>query len=41
MAARSTARGTAAAIGLFLLFAGLVGGGVLYVVANQRPSQAV
>lgn len=41
MAARSTARGTAAAIGLFLLFAGLVGGGVLYIVSNQRPSQAV
>lgn len=41
MAARSKGRGTAAAIGLFLLFAGLVGGGVLYVVSSQRPAQAV
>lgn len=41
MAARSKGRGAAAAIGLFLLFAGLVGGGVLYVVSRQRPSQAV
>ncbi|MEO6652680.1 MAG: hypothetical protein ABIP17_08500 [Ilumatobacteraceae bacterium] len=41
MAARSRARGTVAAVGLFLLFAGLVGGGVLYVVSQQRPSDSV
>ncbi len=41
MAVRSKGRGTAAAIGLFILFAGLVGGGVLYVVSQNRPSQTV
>lgn len=41
MAERSRGRGVAAAVGFFLLFAGLVGGGVLYIVALRRPSQAV
>ncbi len=41
MAVRSKGRGTAAAIGLFILFAGLVGGGVLYVVSQNRPSETV
>lgn len=41
MAVKSRGRGTAAAFGMFLLLAGLVGGGVLYVVAQQRPGQAV
>ena len=41
MGVRSQGRGTAAAVGLFLLFAGLVGGGVLYVVAERRPAQSV
>lgn len=41
MGVRSKGRGTAAAIGLFILFAGLVGGGVLYVVSQQRPSRTV
>lgn len=41
MGVRSRGRGTAAALGLFLLLAGLVGGGVLYVVAERRPAQSV
>lgn len=41
MAVKSKGRGAAAAVGLFLLFAGLVGGGVLYVVAQRRPGQVV
>lgn len=41
MARKSTGRGVVAALGFFLVFAGLVGGGVLYVVAQQRPGQAV
>ena len=41
MGVRSKGRGTVAAIGLFVLFAGLVGGGVLYVVSQQRPSRTV
>jgi hypothetical protein len=41
MAVKSKGRGTVAAFGLFLLFAGLVGGGVLYVVAQRRPGQVV
>jgi len=41
MGVKSQGRGTAAALGLFLLFAGLVGGGVLYVVAQRRPAQSV
>lgn len=41
MAVRSRGRGVAAAVGLFLLFAGLVGGGVLYIVALRRPGQAI
>jgi len=41
MAVKSQGRGVAAAFGLFLLFAGLVGGGVLYVVAERRPAQSV
>lgn len=41
MAVKSRGRGLAAAIGLFLLFAGLVGGAVVYVVAERRPAQTV
>lgn len=41
MGVKSQGRGTVAALGLFLLFAGLVGGGVLYVVAQRRPAQSV
>ena len=41
MAVQSRGRGTVAALGLFLLFAGLVGGGVLYIVAQRRPAQTV
>lgn len=41
MAVKARGRGAAAAIGLFLLLAGLVGGGVLYVLATQRPERAV
>lgn len=41
MAVKARGRGAAAAIGLFLLLAGLVGGGVLYLVALQRPERAV
>jgi hypothetical protein len=41
MAVKSRGRGLAAALGLFLLFAGLVGGGVLYIVAQRRPAQTV
>jgi hypothetical protein len=41
MGVKSQGRGAAAALGLFLLFAGLVGGGVLYFVAQQRPGQSV
>ncbi len=41
MSVKSQGRGLAAALGLFLLFAGLVGGGVLYVVAERRPAQSV
>ena len=37
MAVKSRGRGTAAALGLFCLFVGLVGGAVLYVVAERRP----
>ncbi len=41
MAVKSRGRGAAAALGLFCLFAGLVGGAVLYVVAQRRPAQTV
>ena len=41
MGVKSQGRGVAAALGLFLLFAGLVGAGVLYVVAERRPAQSV
>lgn len=41
MARKSTGRSVVAALGFFLFFAGLVGGGVLYIVAQQRPGQAV
>lgn len=41
MAVTSRGRGTAAAIGLFCLFVGLVGGAVLYVVAERRPATNV
>jgi hypothetical protein len=41
MAVKSRGRGLVAALGLFLLFAGLVGGGVLYIVAERRPAQTV
>lgn len=41
MAVKSRGRGSAAALGLFLLLAGLVGGGVLYIVAQRRPAQTV
>lgn len=41
MAVRSRGRGAAAALGLFCLFVGLVGGAVLYIVAERRPAQTV
>ena len=41
MARKSKGRGTAAAFGMLLLFAGLVGGGVLYMRSVSRPSAAV
>lgn len=41
MAVKSRGRGTVATLGLFCLFAGLVGGAVLYVVAQRRPAQTV
>lgn len=41
MGVKSQGRGAAATLGLFLLFAGLVGGGVLYFVAQRRPAQSV
>lgn len=41
MAVKSRGRGAAAAVGLFCLLAGLVGGAVLYVVAQRRPAQTV
>lgn len=41
MGVKSQGRGAVAALGLFLLFAGLVGGGVLYVVSERRPAQSV
>lgn len=41
MARKSKGRGTAAAFGLLFLFAGLVGGGVLFVLSQRRPAQAV
>jgi hypothetical protein len=41
MGIKSRGRGTAAAFGLLLLFAGLIGGGVLYVLSVRRPTQAV
>ncbi|NNE12626.1 MAG: hypothetical protein HKN41_10345 [Ilumatobacter sp.] len=41
MSVRSRGRGVAAAFGLFVLLAGLIAGGVLYIVAEQRPGRAV
>jgi hypothetical protein len=41
MAVTSRGRGLAAALGLFCLFVGLVGGAVLYLVAQRRPAQTV
>ena len=41
MGVKSKGRGTAAAFGLLLLFAGLVGGAVLYISSELRPGQAV
>ncbi|MDJ0769832.1 MAG: hypothetical protein QNJ12_13605 [Ilumatobacter sp.] len=41
MVTKSRGRGTAAAIGLLLLFAGLIGGAVLFVLSVRRPTQAV
>jgi hypothetical protein len=41
MAIKSKGRGTAAAFGLLLLFAGLVGGAVLYMLSVRRPADAV
>lgn len=38
---RSRGRGTAAAFGFLLLVAGLIGAGVLFFLATQRPSTAV
>ena len=40
MAVKSRGRGTVAALGLFMLLAGLVGGGVLYIVA-QAPTRPI
>lgn len=41
MAIQSKGRGTAAAFGLLLLVAGLVGGGLLYAESVRRPTQVV
>ena len=41
MRRKSRGRGTAATFGLLLLFAGLVGGGVLYVMSVNRPGDMV
>ena len=41
MGVRSRGRGAVAALGLFCLFVGLVGGAVLYIVAERRPAQTV
>ncbi len=41
MGIKSKGRGTAAAFGLLLLFAGLVGGGVLYFLSVRHPGQAI
>ncbi len=41
MARKSKGRGTAAAFGLLLLFAGLVGGGVLFASSVRRPTQTI
>jgi len=41
MARKSKGRGTAAAFGLLLLFAGVVGGAVLFAMSVRRPTQAV
>ena len=41
MAVKSRGRGTVAALWLLCLFVGLVGGAVLYLVAERRPTQAV
>ncbi len=41
MARKSKGRGTAAAFGMLLLLAGLVGGGVLFALSIRRPTQAV
>lgn len=41
MARKSKGRGTAAAFGLLLLFAGLIGGAVLYMLSVRRPSEVV
>ena len=41
MARQSRGRGTAAAFGMLLLLAGLVGGGLLFVQSQRRPTQAV
>lgn len=41
MAIKSKGRGTAATVGLLLLLAGLVGGGVLFAMSLRRPAQAV
>lgn len=41
MAVKSRGRGTVAALGLLCLFVGLVGGAVLYLVAERRPAQTV
>jgi hypothetical protein len=38
---RSRGRGAAAAFGFILLFAGLIGGGVMYVMSLQRHDEAV
>ncbi len=41
MGIKSKGRGTAAAFGLLLLFAGLIGGALLFVVSERRPGQAI
>ncbi len=41
MAIKSKGRGTAAAFGLLLLFAGVIGGAALFVVSERRSGQAV
>jgi len=38
---RSRGRGAAAAFGFILLFAGLIGGGVLFVLSTQRHDKAI